>query len=282
MFHHCNHLITVPNFNTNNVTNMYRMFEYCYNLINIPNFNTSKVTHMGFMFYNCYNLTTIPNFDTSNVTHMEFMFDSCTNLITIPNFNTNNVINISNMFINCNNLSNNSLENIAYSIPYYSNITDTNKWPMLNYIGLSETQTNNLSAAAIEFVESRGWFVQPQIKIEYTLLNGYSGDNRIFINGMSGIEQCQNLSNIIVADTQNNAVTLNILGTSSNIELINLLNDKGRYLTDLNFGINTINTTNGYRAFELCHNLKNINGLKTNNIINGYLMFSNCENLQPS
>ena len=153
---------------------------------------------------------------------------------------------------------------------------------MLNYIGLSETQTNNLSAAAVEFVESRGWFVQPQIKIEYTLLNGYSGNNRIFISGMNGIEQCQNLSNIIVADTQNNAVTLNILGTSSNIELISLLDYKGRYLTDLNFGINTINTTNGYRAFELCHNLKNINGLKTNNIINGYLMFSNCENLQPS
>ena len=167
-------------------------------------------------------------------------------------------------------------------MPYYSNITDTNKWPMLNYIGLSETQINNLSAVAIEFVESRGWFVQPQIKIEYTLLNGYSGNNRIFISGMNGIEQCQNLSNMIVADTQNNAVTLNILGTSSNIELISLLNYKGRYLTNLNFGINTINTTNGYKAFELCHNLKNINGLKTNNIINGYLMFSNCENLQPS
>ena len=213
---------------------------------------------------------------------MSYMFYQCNSLTEVFNFNTNNVVNIANMFYACYNLSNNSLENIAYSIPYYSNITGTRKWPMLNYIGLSETQTNNLSEAAIEFIENRGWFVQPQIKIEYTLLNGYSGNNRIFINGMNGIEQCQNLSNIIVADTQNNAVTLNILGTSSNIELINLLDYKGRYLTDLNFGINTINTTNGYRAFELCHNLKNINGLKTNNIINGYLMFSNCENLQPS
>jgi len=46
------------------------MFGECYNLITTPNFDTINVTDMGSLFFECYNLTTVPNFNTSNVTSM--------------------------------------------------------------------------------------------------------------------------------------------------------------------------------------------------------------------
>ena len=48
--------LKLPNFNTNNVTNMERMFYKCSSLttLNLSNFNTNNVINMKYMFYKCY------------------------------------------------------------------------------------------------------------------------------------------------------------------------------------------------------------------------------------
>ena len=97
MFSNCSSLITVPFFDTSNVTNMLGMFEYCEKLENIPLFNTSKVTTMQNMFSDCSSLIEIPLFDTSNVITMKSMFIRAKKLRTIPLLNTSKVTNMSNM-----------------------------------------------------------------------------------------------------------------------------------------------------------------------------------------
>lgn len=56
------------------------MFNGDTSLITVPLFNTANVTNMNYMFYNCTSLTTVPQFDTANVTNMNSMFYSCKNL----------------------------------------------------------------------------------------------------------------------------------------------------------------------------------------------------------
>ena len=295
MFAYCYNLTAIPNFNTSNVMNMVSMFVSCYNLTTVPNFNTINVTDMSGMFQSCFNLTTVPNFNTSNVKDMHLMFDSCNHLTTIFNFNTSKVINIRNMFSNCKNLLLSSCENILYSIPYYNNITDINKYPMINYFANNSALTNNdmianLNSAAINAAEEKGWFVTPAIKIDYTLLNGATGTNKISINGMNGLEQVANLRNMIQSSyTWNQANKLIISGTSENLELTQLgwgyigpasVGSFFRNVSNLDFvGINTASATNGYEAFCQSQEMVNLNGLKTNSIINGVEMFSECPRL---
>lgn len=324
MFRDCYNLTTVPNFNTGNVTNMDAMFESCESLTTVPNFNTSNVTDMSWMFSYCKSLTTIPNFDTSNVTNMfgmffgfgfktssnltvipnlkmnkvtnvGQMFGGCNNLTTVPNFNTSNITGMYDMFEDCLNLSLSSCENILYSIPYYDNIIDINKYPMLNYFANNSALTNNsmianLNSAAINAAEEKGWFVTPAIKIDYTLLNGTTGINKISINGMNGLEQVANLRNMIQSSyTWNQAKKLIISGTSENLELVQLgwgnigpasVGSFFENVSNLDFvGINTASATNGYEAFLGSSYLINLNGLKTNSIINGSEMFARCSHL---
>ena len=159
MLSDCYSLTAVPNLDTSNVTNMGEMLKSCRNLTNIPNFNTSKVTNMSQMFFGCYNLAAVPNLDTSNVTNMQIMFLNCRNLINIPNFNTSNVQNISNMFRSCFNLSNQSLRNIARSLPNVSQLTSQNS--NLQNIGLSQNQINYISTTKYASqLQARGWNIE--------------------------------------------------------------------------------------------------------------------------
>jgi surface protein len=77
MFEECNKLITIPLFDTSNVTTMSWSFAYCSNLKYIPPLDTSNVTDMYAMFEDCSSLTSIPFLDTSNVTNMKYMFKEC-------------------------------------------------------------------------------------------------------------------------------------------------------------------------------------------------------------
>ena len=90
--------IDFDNFNTSNVTDMYRMFYQCRALtsLDLSNFDTSNVTDMGYMFRNCNRLTSldVSNFNTSSVTSMSGMFYSCQALTSFTvgnNFTMDNV-----------------------------------------------------------------------------------------------------------------------------------------------------------------------------------------------
>ena len=105
MFTNCTNLITLPNFDTSNITSMARMFQYCTNLTTVPNFDTSNVADMSYMFSTCNKLTSVPNFNTSNVIDMGCLFNRCYNLTTVPNFDTSKVVNMTGIFNYCYNLT---------------------------------------------------------------------------------------------------------------------------------------------------------------------------------
>lgn len=73
-------LIDVIGANTASVTNMNSMFEGCEHLATVPLFDTSHVTDMEYMFSQCYALTSIPLFNTSSATNMSNMFSNCYNV----------------------------------------------------------------------------------------------------------------------------------------------------------------------------------------------------------
>ena len=49
------------------------MFQHCTNLTTIPQLDTQNVTNMDYMFQYCTNLTELPIFDIRNVTNMDYM-----------------------------------------------------------------------------------------------------------------------------------------------------------------------------------------------------------------
>ena len=97
--------ISVPLFNTQQVTNMQNMFTSCYSLTSIPQLDTSKVTDMSYMVSYCNNITSVPRFDTSKVISMQNMFSSCSSLTSVPQFDTRSVTNMEDMFSSCINLT---------------------------------------------------------------------------------------------------------------------------------------------------------------------------------
>ena len=112
-FSSCSNLTTIefpPNFNTSNVTNMYRMFWGCDNLalLDLSMFNTSNVTDIKSMFSGCNGLTSLDLslFSTGSVTNMSYMFNGCSSLasLDLSSFNTSKVTDMSYMFYGCNSL----------------------------------------------------------------------------------------------------------------------------------------------------------------------------------
>ena len=158
MFANCRNITNIPNFYTNNVTNMRYMFQNCWNLTSVPNFDTSSVTEMYGMFENCMRLTLVPDFDTKNITSMRGMFDYCSSLTTIPNFDTSNVTDMSQMFANCHNLT---------TIPNFDTNKVTNMYRMFywcrNIRGDLYIESNNVTVAVELFANSAG-----------TILNSYT------------------------------------------------------------------------------------------------------------
>ena len=98
MFAYCERLLSIPLFDTSNVTDMSGMFYGCKKLKTIPKLDTSSVTDISGMFEDCTSLTTIPQLDTSNVTHMYGTFTGCTSLKSIPMLDCRNVTHIDELF----------------------------------------------------------------------------------------------------------------------------------------------------------------------------------------
>lgn len=284
----CSYLTTIPNFNTSKVTSMFGMLARCYNLTTIPNFNTSNVTNMYQMFMYCRNLINIPNFNTSKVINMEYMFFQCYNLTTVPNFNTSNTVGMENMFYSCGSLSNQSIDNIAYSLPLYENIINGN--PSINqYIGLYTSQINNMSINAKQAAENKGWMVLPQIKIDYTYTNGVNGTNKIYnIDTMNG-QQIRNsiksvFSNLSVYEPGfYNLIVTDIVMTSTNCNISNLngaLGEGGPNVKNISLSdLDTSKTIDMSEMFYYFVGLINISNFDTSNVINMSNMFSGCQNL---
>ena len=285
MFYDCASLTTIPNFDTSNVTNMRETFYGCDNLTTVPNFNTSKVTDMGEMFRSCGSLINVPNFDTSNVINISRMFDGCYSLTTVPNFNTSKVTNMYNMFDDCSLLSKQSLDNIAYSLPLYENIEDggyAKKSPSINqYLKLTNAQINSMSANAKQAAEDKGWMVLPQIRIDYTYINGVNGTNKIYnIDTMTGEQQYQNLYNLFDSQLDVTKIAnIKIISSDNKISNMYSLFDSMHQVTNINIQMNTSNVTNMSDLFYDCWSLINVPNLNTIRVTSMTNMFTQCKNI---
>ena len=142
------------NFNTSNVTDMYRMFYVCSSLTNLDlsSFNTSNVTDRRYMFGGCSSLTRLDlsNFNTSKVDDMSYMFENCSSLtsLDLSSFNTSSVTNMSYMFENCSSLT--SLDLSSF---------DTSKVTKMAsmFFGCSSLTSLDLSGFNTSSVTNMGW-----------------------------------------------------------------------------------------------------------------------------
>ena len=132
--------IDVSNFDTSNVTDMYRMFSGMSKItsLDVSNFDTSKAIDMEYMFSGVRSLTSlnVSNFDTSNVTDMQSMFSSMESLtsLNVSNFNTSNVTNMRNMFssiynlvsLDLSNFNTSKVVNMGFMFSHSYNLTSLN------------------------------------------------------------------------------------------------------------------------------------------------------------
>lgn len=90
LFTSCNRLVSVPKYDTRNVSNFKSMFYRCKKLRTIPRFDTSMGTNFSKMFQDCSALVSVPPLDTHNGTSFNDMFSSCTNLERIEGIDFSN------------------------------------------------------------------------------------------------------------------------------------------------------------------------------------------------
>ena len=121
MFYGCNDIyeFDFSNFDTSEVTNMFRMFCDCNSLISLDlsNFITSQVKIMWDMFSGCLSLISLnlSNFITTHVEDMEYMFKNCKKLeyINLQNFDEIKLINSTSYY---GNMFDNVPENVVVCI----------------------------------------------------------------------------------------------------------------------------------------------------------------------
>ena len=80
MFYKCSSLISLPNldqWDTHNVTDLYRLFSECSSLDTLPDiskWNTDNITNMGYLFSDCSSLKSIPDISKWNTSKvMEYI-----------------------------------------------------------------------------------------------------------------------------------------------------------------------------------------------------------------
>ena len=155
MFNKCQKLKEIKglnNLNTNKVTNMCAMFQNCREIENLDlsHFNTSQVTRMGGMFGGCYKLKEIKgieNFITNNVTDMNSMFGECFVLtyLDLSHFNTSNVTNMKKMFNRCNKLQKVILNNFDTSNVTNMAFMFSECFELKNIEGIKRFNTSNVT-----------------------------------------------------------------------------------------------------------------------------------------
>ena len=302
MFENQMALVTLPNFNMNGAIHTSNMLHCCENLTSFLPRQFNKVISSAYMFRKCKSLTHIDDLHMNNTAYTNEMFAYCNNLISVNNMIFNNIRSMSGMFQNCSNLvhlsgvlnsnkteyirnlitncpklSNDSLNFIAYSLPYFDNITDSYKAATLDYVGFTQDQINNLSMAAIDRVEERGWFARPQIKVTLTSQtnkqNVYS--NKFYIDGLNGQQQYTNLLNLLVdfGTAWNNfnsqGIGVSFQGTTNNITnlcylFMDVYQNRGFSMPNIvqvNFKMNTGSVINMHGVCYSLYNVSSIEGL---------------------
>jgi surface protein len=93
-------VLSVPYFETANVTTFYSAFRYCFKLDSLPNFNTSNVTDFFYAMDTMYNLKELPNWDTSSGTDLRNFAYANIRATSMPAYDLSSATNLTNAFRN--------------------------------------------------------------------------------------------------------------------------------------------------------------------------------------
>ena len=178
MFRDCTSLtniIGIKEWDTSNVTNMYRMFRGCSNLksIDISGLETSSVNNLEGMFEYCSKLTEIKgieDLDVSNVTRLGWMFKECSSLtnLDLNKWNTSKVVSIQDMFHSCSNLSTLLINNW--------NTSNINVMQG-TFCRCTSLESINLSNWNTENVTNMSWMFANAKKLNYIDLSSFNLDS---------------------------------------------------------------------------------------------------------
>jgi len=278
------YVMTIPNFDTSNVTNMAYMFGgitdlkthetvACNNLLFVPNFNTSKVNNMHRMFNGCISLTSVPNFNTAGVLNFCYTFGYCTNLTSIPNFTFNVNVYTYGMFYGCKSLA---------SVPNFNLYTVKNTIEMFQGCESLETIPNfdlrNSTNTARMFSNCKGLKNVPNFNL-YKVTNSES-----MFNG------CLNLKTVPNFNTSNMNIFESFLHNCPNLTSVpnfnmskaTTINRMFTFDTKLTSvpNFNTINVTNAIATFSGCTNLTSVPNFNFSKLYYAGSLFTNCYNLR--
>jgi hypothetical protein len=170
------------------------------------------------------------------------------------------------MFGNCTNLSNQSLYNICNILPNYNKISDTQKYPSLEYIGLKINQLNIIknNSTANSLITNKGWSTNAKpYQYSYTTSNTSTTYTTVNItddytsNASALRNNFANISNQIVK------INIQYLGhniTNASYLLANSQSYKSNFtnLQEVTKYVINSNITNASFAFYECQNLKSI------------------------
>lgn len=140
--------------NTNGLYNMASTFSGSAELVSIEGLNTSAVSDWGNTFKGCTKLKTISNINTASATGFSGAFDGCSALEELPIMSLGQIYFMSNTFRGCDSLTNESLNNILYSLSRAYNVSSKT----LRAVGLSEAQATTCTTLSNWSVaQSAGW-----------------------------------------------------------------------------------------------------------------------------
>jgi hypothetical protein len=143
MFGNCYELITVPNYDFTNVSNMSNAFENCFKLTTLQLRSTANVTNMNAAFRNCYKLTNISTIDALRATNLSNVFTNCRVLPSVTVTNAGNCNTFLNMFSGCSNLKNASVTGNLVNAANSSMVSMFNLCSSLEQVVLLDTSRSN-------------------------------------------------------------------------------------------------------------------------------------------
>ena len=255
------------NFNTTNVTNMFKIFVNCSSLTNLDlsNFNTINVTNMGSMFNYCPSLTSLDlsSFNTANVTTMSSMFLNCSSLtnLDLNNFNTINVTNMGGMFKYCSSLT-------SLDLSSFNTSKVTNMYAMFD--GCSSLTNLDLNNFNTINVTNMSYMLSSCESLSSLNISNFNTLNLTTMSSM--FENCSSLTNLDLSNFNTSKVTnmVNVFYRCSSLTSLDLSS------------FNTTKVTTMSSMFYCCKALTSLDlsSFNTANVTNMGGMFSGCSSLE--
>lgn len=296
MFNGCRSLKVAPYLDMVNVTNTTGMLANCPSLVSIPSYNTSNVTIMTSMFSGCSSLESVPWMDTRNVQYMDSMFINCVTLKYVPQFNTSNLLNCSSMFSGCNLLTSvplMDLSKVTTIASMFANCYSLRTIPQFdtgnvtNFSGAFSTCRSLNNVPLLNTIKATDMSNMFSSCYELTTVPLFNTANNTSFS--STFNTCYSLQSVPLFDMTNNLAVTNMFVNCYNLKTVPLFDTSKctshqamfngcTSLTEVPL-LNTSNSTVTTNMFSGCSSLLTIPQIDTTKVTTVTSMFLNCVNL---